>query len=88
MPLNQSKFINIKLEIITGGKMPEVKVRIPPGVPEKIAKFELEREIEKKNRRFKSIKSSIEKLGLAEEDVEKFEEARKRAWDRRKEELL
>ncbi len=68
--------------------MPEVKVNIPPELPEKIAKFELERELNKKSWRLKSIKSSIDKLDLSEEDIERFEDARKEAWRERKNELL
>jgi len=68
--------------------MSEVKINIPPGLPEKIAKFELERELNKKSWRLKSIKSSIEKLDLSEEDIDKFEDAREEAWKERKKELL
>ncbi len=68
--------------------MSEVKIKIPPGLPEKIAKFELERELNKKSWRLKSIKSSIEKLDLSEEDIDKFEDAREEAWKERKKELL
>ncbi|MGM0405119.1 MAG: hypothetical protein ACQEQM_03140 [Thermoplasmatota archaeon] len=68
--------------------MSEVKIKIPPGLPEKIAKFELERELNKKSWRLKSIKSSIEKLDLSEEDIDKFEDAREKAWKERKKELL
>ncbi|GEM_PF-3083348 len=68
--------------------MPEVSVKIPPGLSEKIAKFELERELTKKSWRLKSIRSSIDKLDLSEEDIEKFEDARKEAWRERKSELL
>ncbi len=68
--------------------MSEVKIKIPPGLPEKIAKFELERELTKKSRRLKSIKSSIEKLDLSEEDIDKFEDAREKTWKERKKELL
>ena len=52
-----------------------MNVKIPPGLSEKIAKFELERELTKKSWRLKSIKSSIDKLDLSEEDIEKFEDA-------------
>ncbi|MFO7793277.1 MAG: hypothetical protein R6W73_09935 [Candidatus Saliniplasma sp.] len=55
--------------------MSEVKIKIPPGLTEKIAKFELERELNKKSWRLKSIKFSIEKLDLSEEDIDKFEDA-------------
>ncbi len=68
--------------------MSEVKIKIPPGLPEKIAKFELERELTKKSWRLKSIKSSIEKLDLSEEDIDKFEDAREETWKERKKELL
>ncbi|MFW5953567.1 MAG: hypothetical protein ACOCSJ_05330 [Candidatus Natronoplasma sp.] len=68
--------------------MSEVKIKIPPGFPEKIAKFELERELTKKSWRLKSIKSSIEKLELSKEDIDKFEDAREEAWKERKKELL
>ncbi|MFW6144202.1 MAG: hypothetical protein ACOC55_01340 [Candidatus Natronoplasma sp.] len=68
--------------------MPEVNVKIPPGLSEKIVKFELERELTKKSWRLKSIKASIDKLNLSEEDIEKFEDAREEAWRERKNELL
>ncbi len=71
-----------------GLKMPEVKIKVPSGISEKIAKFELERELSRKKRKMKSVRSAIEKLGLTEEDVKKFEEAREKAWQQRKKKLL
>ncbi len=68
--------------------MPEVKIKVPSGISEKIAKFELERELSRKKRKMKSVRSAIEKLGLTEEDVKKFEEAREKAWQQRKKKLL
>ena len=68
--------------------MSEIKIKIPSGISEKIAKFELERELARKKRKMKSISSAIEKLGLSEEDAERFEEARGKAWQRRKKKLL
>ncbi len=68
--------------------MSEVSVKIPPGLSEKIVKFELERELIKKSWRLKSIKYTINKLDLSEEDIEKFDDARKEAWRERKKELL
>ena len=65
-----------------------MSVKIPPGLSKKIAKFELERELTKKSWRLKSIKSSIDKLDLSEEDIDKFEDAREEAWRERKNELL
>ncbi len=71
-----------------GFEMSEIKIKVPSGISEKIAKFELERELSRKKRKMKSIKSSIEKLDLSEEDVKKFEEARGKAWKSRKKKLL
>ncbi len=68
--------------------MTEVKIKIPPELPEKIAIFELEREIARKNQRMKSIKTSIEMLELSEKDIELFDKARSKAWHERKKELL
>lgn len=68
--------------------MVEVKIKIPPELPEKIAVFELERELARKNQRIKSIKASIDLLDLSEDDVEIFEKARSKAWHERKKELL
>lgn len=72
-----------------GLKMPktEIKVEVPSGISGKIAKFELERELSRKKRKMKSIRSAIEKLALTEEDAEKFEEAREKAWQQRKKKL-
>lgn len=68
--------------------MPEVNVEIPSGFSKKIAKFELEKELERKKKHMRTIRSSIETLSLTESDLAKFGEARKKAWQRRKEELL
>lgn len=68
--------------------MSEIKIKIPSGISEKIAKFELERELARKKRKMKSISSAIEKLGLSEENAKRFEEAREKAWQRRKKKLL
>ncbi|MFW6111323.1 MAG: hypothetical protein ACOC6H_04725 [Thermoproteota archaeon] len=68
--------------------MSEIKIKVPSGIPEKIAKFELERQLSWKKRKMKGIKSSIEKLDLTREDVKKFEEARGKAWESRKKKLL
>lgn len=68
--------------------MPEVRIKVPSEIPEKVAKFELENELERKKRRLRSVKTSIRKLGLSEEDVAKFEEAREKAWKQRKKSLL
>ncbi|KXA89223.1 hypothetical protein AKJ57_05650 [candidate division MSBL1 archaeon SCGC-AAA259A05] len=71
-----------------GLEMSDVRVKVPSGIPKKIAKFELENELERKKRRLKSVRTSIRKLDLSEEDVEKFEEAREKAWNQRKKSLL
>ncbi len=71
-----------------GFEMSEIRIKVPSGIPEKIAKFELERELSRKKRKMKSIESSIEKLDLSEEDVKKFKEARGKAWESRKKKLL
>lgn len=68
--------------------MPEIKIRIPDDLPPEIAKFELEKELNLKANRLKSIKEAIESLGLEEEDVEKFETARQKAWEKTKRDLL
>ncbi len=65
-----------------------MKIKIPPELPEKIAIFELEREIAKKNQRMKSIKTSIDLIDLSEKDVENFDKARSKAWHERKKELF
>ncbi|MFP3910000.1 MAG: hypothetical protein ACLFVX_09090 [Archaeoglobaceae archaeon] len=68
--------------------MPEIKIRIPDELPPEIAKFELEKELNLKANRLRSIREAIKSLGLEEEDLEKFETARQRAWEKTKRDAL
>jgi len=63
--------------------MPEIKFTVSNDLPIKIIKFEIEKELSLKISRFKRIKQAIETLGLTDEDVNKFEVARQRAWEKK-----
>ncbi|KXB05620.1 hypothetical protein AKJ50_00395 [candidate division MSBL1 archaeon SCGC-AAA382A13] len=83
------KVFNLSRTIfVTGLEMSDVRIKVPSGISKKIAKFELENELERKKRKLRSMKTSIRKLGLSKGDVERFEEAREKAWEQRKKSLL
>jgi len=64
--------------------MAEIKFEVSEDLPIEIIKFELEKELNLKIDRLNRIKRAIEALGLTHEDVNKFELARKRAWEKTK----
>ncbi|MDY6774063.1 MAG: hypothetical protein SVS85_02585 [Candidatus Nanohaloarchaea archaeon] len=67
--------------------MPEITVDIPERMPPKIARFELEQQLRKKQEEFERIEEAVEKLDFSGETVEKFDEAREKAWKERKKQL-
>lgn len=68
--------------------MPEIKINVPDELPPEIAKFEVEKQLNLKANRLKNIKEAINTLGLEEGDIEKFETARQRAWEKTKRDAL
>ena len=64
--------------------MPEIKFRVSEDLPIEIVKFEIEKELNLKISRLKTIKQAINKLGLTAGDVDKFKIARQKAWEKTK----
>lgn len=67
--------------------MPEIKFNVPENLPAKVLRFELEKELNLKIKRLERIKEAISNLELTNEDVEKFEHARQKAWEKTKHSL-
>lgn len=62
--------------------MHEIKFKVSGDLPIEIIRFELEKELNLKIDRLNRIKQAIEFLGLTHEDVDKFEVARQKAWEK------
>jgi len=62
--------------------MHEIKFKVSEDLPIEIIRFELEKELNLKIDRLNRIKQAIESLGLTHEDVDKFEVARQKAWEK------
>lgn len=69
---------------LNGGKMPELKFWVSDDLPVELLKFEIEKELNLKIDRLKRIKQAIKELQLTSRDIEKFELARQRAWEKTK----
>jgi hypothetical protein len=64
--------------------LPEIKFSIPENLPARVLRFELEKELNLKIKRLERIKEAISSLGLTRKDIEKFEHARQKAWEKTK----
>ncbi len=64
--------------------MPELKFWVSDDLPVELLKFEIEKELNLKIDRLKRIKQAIKELQLTSRDIEKFELARQRAWEKTK----
>lgn len=68
--------------------MSKVDVEVPPEIPRRIAEFELQNHMKRRARRMKTIQDSIDRLGLSDDDIAAFDDAREAAWTDRKDDLL
>ncbi len=64
--------------------MPEIKFKVSEGLPIDVIKFEIEKELNLKIDRLERIKQAVNALKLTRQDVDKFEAARQKAWERTK----